>query len=49
MNKRDRALLRKVGRYYLQYRGVIDIDRLLLTFEGTKEIPINSYTLLYIH
>ncbi|QXJ28699.1 Uncharacterized protein J5U23_01568 [Saccharolobus shibatae B12] len=49
MNRRDRALLKKIGKYYLQYKGILDIEKLLLTFEGTKEISIDDYTLAYIY
>lgn len=49
MTKRDIELLNKVGKYYLQYKGVIDIEKLLSLFEGTTELPVNDYTLSYIY
>lgn len=49
MNRRDKELLNKVGRYYLQYKGVVDIEKLLSLFEGTTEVPVNDYTLSYIY
>ncbi|BDC18721.1 hypothetical protein [Acidianus sp. HS-5] len=49
MKKRDRELLEKVGKYYLQYKEIIDIDKLLSTFRGTQEIPVSDFTLSYIY
>jgi len=49
VTKRDIKLLNKVGKYYLQYKGVIDIEKLLSLFEGTTELPINDCTLSYIY
>ncbi|MFP3203102.1 MAG: hypothetical protein RXR43_13045, partial [Sulfolobus sp.] len=46
---RDKVLLDKVGMYYLQYKGVVDIEKLLSLFEGTTELPVNDYTLSYIY
>jgi len=49
VNKRDIQLLQKVGHYYLQYKGILDVEKLLLTLEGTQEIQIGDYTLSYIY
>ena len=49
MTKRDIELLNRVGKYYLQYKGVVDIEKLLSLFEGTTELPVNDYTLSYIY
>jgi hypothetical protein len=49
VKKRDIELLNKVGKYYLQYKGVVDIEKLLSLFEGTTELPVNDYTLSYIY
>lgn len=47
--KRDIELIRKVSGLYLQYRGIFDIEKLLSTFQGTNEIPVDDYTLSYIY
>lgn len=49
MNRRDRKLIEKVGKYYLQYKGVVNLKELISTFEGTEEIPLDDYTLSYIY
>ncbi|MFP3202921.1 MAG: hypothetical protein RXR43_12050, partial [Sulfolobus sp.] len=49
MTKRDIELLNRVGKYYLQYKGVVDIEKLLSLFEGTTELLVNDYTLSYIY
>ncbi|QGA53873.1 hypothetical protein GFS03_04405 [Sulfolobus sp. E5-1-F] len=49
MNRRDRTLLKKVGGYYLQYKGIVDVEKLLSTFNGTEEVPLDDYTLSYIY
>jgi len=49
VTKRDIELLNRVGKYYLQYKGVVDIEKLLSLFEGTTELPVNDYTLSYIY
>jgi len=49
VNRRDRKLLNEIGRYYLQYKGIIDVEKLLPLFQGTTEVPVNDYTLAYIY
>ncbi|WP_306305649.1 hypothetical protein [Metallosphaera hakonensis] len=49
MNKRDRVLLEKVGSFYLQYKGIVDLNGLLSTLNGTEELPIDNYTISYIY
>ena len=49
MNERDRALIEKVGYYYLQYKGVIDIEKLLQILDFSQELQVNNELLNYIH
>jgi hypothetical protein len=48
MEARDKALIRKVGRYYLQYRGVVDVLDLLKVLGAEREAEVDSETLEYI-
>ncbi len=48
INERDLALLKKVGKYYLQYKGIIDLDKLLSIIEATEELNIDNITRIYI-
>ncbi|ABP95190.1 hypothetical protein HA72_1022 [Metallosphaera sedula] len=43
---RDKQLIEKVGKYYLAYRGDIDLDRLLT--QGLENIEINEITKYFI-
>jgi hypothetical protein len=49
VNERDRALIEKVGYYYLQYKGVIDIEKLLQILDLSQEIRVSNEVLNYIH
>ena len=49
MRERDKALVDKVAKYYLQYKGVISLDDLFNLFEESKEIEVNPSTLSYIY
>ena len=48
LGARDYELLRKVGRYYLQYEGVVDLEGLLLGPRGTRPLPADEATLAYL-
>ena len=48
LDDRAKALLRKVGRYYLQYEGVVDLEGLLLGPRGTRPLPADEATLAYL-
>lgn len=49
MNERDRALIEKVGNYYLQYKGVIDVERLLQIIDLSQEVQVSNDVLNYIY
>jgi hypothetical protein len=49
VNERDRALIKKVGYYYLQYKGVIDIEKLLQILDLSQELRVSNEVLNYIH
>ncbi len=48
MNKRQRSLLDKVGKYYLQYKGIINLTRLLEIYDNNEPVKVNDETLKYI-
>ena len=49
MNKRDKALIEKVGHYYLQYKGVVDVEKLLQILDLSQELQVSNEVLNYIH
>ena len=49
MEPRDEELLRKVGQYYLQYKGVVDIEDFLKTLGATREVEVSNQALSYVY
>jgi hypothetical protein len=49
VNKRDKALIEKVGYYYLQYKGVVDVEKLLQILDLSQELRVSNEVLNYIH
>ncbi len=49
MNERDKALIEKVGYYYLQYKGVVDVEKLLQILDLSQELRVSNEVLNYIH
>jgi hypothetical protein len=49
VNKRDKALIEKVGHYYLQYKGVVDVEKLLQILDLSQELQVSNEVLNYIH
>jgi len=49
VNKRDKALIEKVGYYYLQYKGVVDVEKLLKILDLSQELRVSNEVLNYIH
>jgi len=45
---RDRILLRKVGRYYLRYWGVVNLEDLLRLFRSGGSSNVDNSTLSYV-
>jgi hypothetical protein len=48
VRERDKALTRKVGRYYLQYKNVVNLKKLLLQFGAEREVEVDQETLDYL-
>ncbi|MGC9106419.1 MAG: hypothetical protein ACP5HQ_08400 [Thermoprotei archaeon] len=48
MNERDLALVERVGQYYLQYKGIVDVERLLSLFKATREVSVNDHLMDYV-
>jgi hypothetical protein len=49
VNERDKALIEKVGYYYLQYKGVVDVEKLLQILDLSQELRVSNEVLNYIH
>ena len=49
VNQRDRKLLKKVGQYYLQYKGIVDVEDLFKALGATTEVEIGDHALSYVH
>jgi len=49
VNKRDKALIEKVGHYYLQYKGVVDVEKLLQILDLSQALRVSNEVLNYIH